>query len=349
MQQAELFVDILIPNWNGAQMLRHCLHSLSQQSFQGFRVTVIDNGSTDDSVDMLEEEFPAVQIIQFETNTGFSAAVNAGIKRATAPLILLLNNDMEVPPDCLEALVQGAELYREYDYFALKMLDFHKRTQLDGAGDAFFRGGAGYRIGTQEQDGERYQKDREVFGACAGAALYRDSFFQKVGFFDVDFFAYLEDVDLNVRARRLGLRCMYLYKAKVFHIGSATSGSKINPLTIRLSTRNSIYLLLKNYPPSFFVIFGPVIVLYQCIWLLFCCKKKMLGPWLQGMKEAVTNRSLMLEQRQDSATIPGVLSSEMLIQIFTQAEREAVLSIISRRAQNGKKSRLLTVYLRLFC
>jgi len=248
MQAVEPLIEIVIPNWNGSKMLQHCLRSLSEQTFKQFTVTVVDNGSTDDTEEMLRRDYPAVKLIKFSYNTGFSVAVNAGIEKTQAELILLLNNDMEVTAHCLEELRLAALKYKEYDFFALKMLSFKERDILDGAGDAVLRGGVGYRLGTQEVDGPQYAKDREVFGACAGAALYRRSFFEKTGFFDADFFAYLEDVDLNIRARRLGLQCMYLSEAVVYHIGSATSGSKINPLTIRLSTRNNLYVLIKNYP-----------------------------------------------------------------------------------------------------
>ncbi|MCW5214516.1 glycosyltransferase family 2 protein [Desulfobulbus sp. US5] len=123
---------------------------------------------------------------------------------------------------------------------------------MDGAGDGYLRGGAGYRLGTMELDGPAYNQAGLIFGACAGAVLYRRSLFDQIGLFDEDFFAYLEDVDLNLRINHSGKRGYYVPTAKVYHIGSASSGSKINPFTIRLSTRNSFYVLLKNYPTRLF-------------------------------------------------------------------------------------------------
>lgn len=348
MQAAEPFIEVIIPNWNGKEMLHHCLQSLKQQSFSDFRVIVVDNGSTDGSVEMLESDYPFVKLLKFDYNSGFSVAVNAGIKEAVAPLLLLINNDMEVVSDCLENLAAKSEQYGDYDFFALKMMNFHNRDLIDGAGDAVLRGGVGYRLGTMEKDSGHYQEDRDVFGACAGAALYRREFFDKAGLFDEDFFAYLEDVDLNIRARFLGLRCMYLSDAVVFHIGSATSGSKINPLTIRLSTRNNINALLKNYPTSYFVRFAPAITVYQLMWFLFCCKKMMLLPMLQGVFEALRKRNTFLLKRRQLREKGDAVSYTQLADKIIVAEKEAVQSIINRREQEGKTSRLLQLYCRLF-
>ncbi len=182
-------IDIIIPNWNGARMLADCLRSLSAQTFSGFRITVVDNGSEDDSVSMIERDFPQVNILKFNKNEGFSIAINRGINDAEAPWLLLLNNDMEVAPDCLDNLRIAIEKYQDYQFFSLKMLNFHHRDLLDGAGDAVLRGGVGYRLGTMEKDSESYSKDRDVFGACAGAGLYKKELFEKVGLFDPDFFA----------------------------------------------------------------------------------------------------------------------------------------------------------------
>lgn len=241
MQAVDPLIEVIIPNWNGKEILHHCLQSLAEQSFKDFRVIVVDNGSTDGSIEMLESDYPCIKLLTFDYNSGFSVAVNSGIKESVAPLLLLLNNDMEVAPDCLHRLVAKSNSYKDYDFFALKMMNFHNREFIDGAGDAVLRGGVGYRLGTMEKDCDHYQVDREVFGACAGAALYRREFFDRAGLFDEDFFAYLEDVDLNIRANRLGLRCMYLCDTVVYHIGIP---SIIQP---KRSIKRAAVVI--NYPP----------------------------------------------------------------------------------------------------
>ncbi|MGW8158240.1 MAG: glycosyltransferase family 2 protein [Desulfoprunum sp.] len=346
MPRNEPTIEILIPNWNGRQLLQDCLDSLHRQTVDDFAVTVIDNGSTDGSVAFLAANYPQVRCIALPENRGFSAAVNAGIEQAAAPWILLLNNDMEVEADCLAALQQAIERDSGYDFFALKMMNFHQRSYVDGAGDGILRGGAGYRLGTMEVDGPPYDRDRDVFGACAGAALYRRDLFDRVGLFDGDFFAYLEDVDLNLRARRLGCRCRFLAGARVYHIGSATSGSKFNPLTIRLSTRNSVNVLVKNYPPSLLLRYLPVIAIYQLAWFSFCVKKRLLRPYLQGAVAACRCFSAMRAKRSAPAG-PKIAVTEFDA-ILRRGERDAVESIMARRRAEGKGNGLLQLYCRLF-
>jgi GT2 family glycosyltransferase len=340
-------IEVVIPNWNGIHLLVHCLDSLRQQTFKDFAVTVVDNGSTDDSILVVEREYPEVKIIRFQKNRGFSAAVNAGICESNAGWILLLNNDMEVDPYCLNILKEYIYKRSSYDFFALRMVNYHARNILDGAGDGFLRGGVGYRIGTMEKYGPPYDADREVFGACAGAALYKKEFFDRVGLFDEDFFAYLEDVDLNLRAHHAGCRCYYISNAIVYHIGSATSGSKINPLTVRLSTRNNLLVLIKNYPFPFFFRYFLVICIYQFFWLLFVIKKRNFLPYLQGVFQAVSQLPQTVKKRRrilaGSSLPAGKLGS-----LLTSSEDQVVMSIMARRTAEGKGNQLLMMYCKIF-
>jgi len=348
MSRCAPLLDIIIPNWNGAAMLADCLHSLSVQTFTGFRVIVVDNGSEDDSVVMLERDFPDVTILRSDKNRGFSVAVNRGINSATAPWLLLLNNDMEVAADCLDNLRRAIERYEDYLIFSLKMVNYHQRDLLDGAGDAVLKGGVGYRLGTMEKDSEYYSTDRDTFGACAGAALYKKEVFEKIGLFDPDFFAYLEDVDLNMRARRRGLKCRFLGSAVVYHIGSATSGSKINDLTVRLSTRNNIRVIIKNYSLSMLIRFLPSIVIYQLMWAVFACKKKCFGAYCRGVAEALKTRSQFAQKRRLILRNLDNISDKEFAELISRAEKEAINSIMARRAAAGKTNYLLVCYRCLF-
>lgn len=344
---ANPIIEVIIPSWNGRTYLAGCLRSLKEQSCQTFCVTVVDNGSSDDTARFLREYHPQVRLISFNRNLGFSAAVNAGILRSRADWILLLNNDTEVKKDCVEVLIRAIRQYPEYDFFSLKMLSYHQRQILDGAGDAALRGGVGYKVGTLEEDKGQYAKDRDVFGACAGAALYSCRLFQKVGLFDEDFFAYLEDVDLNMRAARAGLKCRYLAKAVVYHIGSASSGSKINPLTVRLSTRNNINVLVKNYPFSMFWRFLPAILVYQLMWFCFVIKKRQLAAYLKGAVEGVMQFSLM-KRKREQLSFKKLISVDEFGGLLKASEREAVQSIMERRSALGKGNKMLSTYSKLF-
>ena len=341
-------IDIIIPNWNGERMLADCLHSLSMQTFSGFRIIVIDNGSVDGSVALLKTKFPQVQVYRFDENRGFTIAVNKGIREGAAPWILLLNNDMEVAPDCLENLRLAIEKYQDHQFFALKMLNFHQRDLIDGAGDAVLRGGVGYRLGTMQRDSGYYNVDRDTFGACAGAALYKRELFEEIGVFDADFFAYLEDVDLNLRARRRGMQCRYVASAVVYHIGSATSGSKINNLTIRLSTRNNFSVLLKNYSLWMFIRFLPSIIVYQLMWALFSCIKGRIVPYCKGIGQAVMTSAKFIRKRNAILNHRKNIPEKEFIAMISSAEQEAVNSIMARRKAAGKNNFLLLCYSKLF-
>ena len=340
-------VNIVIPNWNGLRFLPDCLFSIERQQCLDWRITVVDNGSTDGSVEYLRKAHPQAHVISLPENRGFSAAVNAGILSSACLFVFLLNNDTELPPDCLHQLLKTADALPEYDFFAPKMLSFHERSVLDGAGDGFLRGGAGYRLGTMEKDGAIYNQPGPVFGACAGAALYRRNIFDRIGLFDEDFFAYLEDVDFNLRPNRAGCKGYYVASAKVYHIGSATSGSKFNPFTIRLSTRNSFYVLLKHYSLPLFLRFLPVIAIYQFLWLIFSVKKGHCCAWCQGIAEALANCSTMWKKRQEINRHDRLTTAEFVV-VLRQAEQTAVHSIMRRREEQGKDNWMLRCYKALF-
>ncbi len=347
MPDNEPRVDIIIPNWNGKELLGACLASIDCQVYRNSTVTVVDNGSTDGSVELLQEKFPRVHVIRFARNRGFCTAVNAGVDSGSGPLVFLLNNDTELAPDCLEKLVLES-LEHEDGFFAPKMLSFHERDVLDGAGDGFLRGGVGYRLGTMEKDGPAYNQARRVFGACGGAAFYRRSLLDAVGLFDEDFFAYLEDVDLNFRANRAGFFCRYVPEARVYHVGSATTGSKINAFTVRLSTRNNLFLLVKNYPATLFLRFLPAICVYQLCWFLFTVKKGQIGGYISGVAGFFRGLPAMLKKRRGILAAGGGISHKELVGRILSAELDVVHSIMRRRESQGKGNFLLQMYRRIF-
>jgi hypothetical protein len=340
-------VNIVIPSWNGLRFLPDCLESIQRQEADFlWQITVVDNGSTDGSLEYLRTQ-PQVRLIALPENRGFSAAVNAGILSSNAPYVFLLNNDTELPPDCLRQLLNTAAELPEYDFFAPKMLSFHDRTVLDGAGDGYLRGGAGYRIGTMEQDSPTYSQPGPVFGVCAGAALYRRVVFDRIGLFDEDFFAYLEDVDFNLRLNRAGGKGYYVPAARVYHIGSASSGSKFNPFTIRLSTRNSLYVLLKNYSLPLFIRFLLVIMIYQLLWLVFSIKKGYFRAWCQGIAGALTGGKKIFGKRQEIYCHDRLTGKEFAA-CLRNAEKAAVHSIMRRRDEQGRSNSLLRAYQKFF-
>ncbi|MBE5925398.1 MAG: glycosyltransferase family 2 protein [Lachnospiraceae bacterium] len=279
-------VTVIIPNYNGIKFLEACLSSLSKQNYTDFKTVVIDNASEDGSQEYIRENYPDVEIVQMDKNYGFTGAVNEGIKRTKTPYLILLNNDTEVEPDFVEELYKAIEKSDDIFSVSSKMINYHNREDIDDAGDLYTVVGWQAQRGTG-LDVEDYDKDCEVFTACAGAAIYRRDAFDIIGFFDDMHFAYLEDIDIGYRARIFGYKNMYCSKAVVYHIGSATSGTGYSDFKVKLSSRNNIYLIVKNMPVlqqgiNFFPILAGHIVKYRHF--------KKIGfdkAYLEGIKEGI--------------------------------------------------------------
>lgn len=246
-------VSIIIPNWNGAHHLPECLDSLAAQTRRDAEIIVVDNGSSDTSLELLDSGYDWVRVIALESNGGFSSAVNAGIRHSQADLIVLLNNDTRAEPDWLERMVIGMERYPKASFAACKMLHHDPPHRIDSAGDGYsILAGAGTNIGLGEP-GDQYSEDAWVFGACAGAAIYRRSLFDDIGLFDEDFFLVFEDVDLDLRAQVAGHRCLYIADAVVYHKrGASTDNASME--VISRSWRNTIWIAGKNLPPMLLMV-----------------------------------------------------------------------------------------------
>jgi GT2 family glycosyltransferase len=288
---------VVIPNWNGEKLLDLCLRSLRNQTFQDFETVVVDNDSTDDSLGFLEREFPEVDVVSLEVNKGFAAAVNSGIEASDTEFVVLLNNDTEQDERWLGELVEAADAHADASLFASKLVNFHDRRVLDGAGDAMRLSGLPYRLGHGERDRGQFDEPGYVFGACAAAALYRRSLFGEVGRFDEDFVSYCEDGDLSFRAQLAGHRCFYVPSAVVYHMGSASTGGKRSPTATRLGTQNSLSLLVKNLPLSAVPHVLPFFVLGQLARFATAAATGSLQAHLEGLLGARRHLSLMREKR----------------------------------------------------
>lgn len=241
--------SIVIPTWNGARHLGPCLAALDRQSLGGldggaYETIVVDNGSTDDTPAVLAA-WPALRVIRWERNRGFAAAVNAGIRAARAERIVLLNNDTEVDPGWLAALLAALDADPRIGSACSKLRLFDRRDTLHTTGDTVDLAGTPANRGVWERDLGQWDEAREVFGANAAAAAYRQALFADIGLFEERFGSYLEDVDLAWRARLAGWRSVFAPEALVYHHLSATGGG---PLASYLVARNRIWLLARNYP-----------------------------------------------------------------------------------------------------
>lgn len=224
-----------------------CLASLKKQTYKDYQILVVDNASTDGSVEYVKEHYPEIEVIALKKNYGFSKAVNVGIRRSTTPYVILLNNDTTTDPYYIEEMVRTIEKSPRIFSVSSKMIQMYHPQLIDSAGDLYTLTGWGVCRGVGRPV-SNYTETDEVFSACAGAAIYRRQVFEKIGLFDEKHFAYLEDIDVGYRARIFGYRNLYCPTALVYHVGSGTSGSKYNSFKVRLSARNNIYLNYKNMP-----------------------------------------------------------------------------------------------------
>ncbi len=284
-------VSIVLPNLNGAGWLAGCLDSLWAQTLQDFELIVVDNGSTDESLSTARSYVGRENytLLENSQNTGFSAAVNLGIKTARAPYVLLFNNDAFAAPDMVETLLAAMEPNEKIFSVQCLMLQHVNPEKVDDAGDYVSLVGWAFKRG----DGlpaKRYQTPRRIFSACGGAALYRRAVFDTIGFFDENFFAYLEDVDIGWRANSLGYKNLFCPAATCTHIGSATTGgangAKYNDFKSIQSGRNSLLLPYKNLPLGMLLLNLVFLVPGYLVKTLVFHLRGYGAPWRQGMREA---------------------------------------------------------------
>ncbi len=214
-------ITVIVVNWNGKRFLSECLESLRRQTYRNFSTLVVDNGSEDDSVAFIEQHFPEVGIIPLSHNTGFAYANNIALKTLDTEYAAMLNNDAVADEKWLEALVNALDRCPEAGMAGSKMLFYDAKDMIDRVGDAYSTAGTGLLRG-RGMPSESYHQAEKIFGACAGAALYRTAMFRDIGLFDEDFFILYEDVDLSFRAQLKGYECLYVPDAIAYHKASAT-------------------------------------------------------------------------------------------------------------------------------
>lgn len=274
---------IVVPNYNGIEYLEKCLSSiLADTADHPARILVIDNGSVDNSAEVAEA-MAGVEVIRMGENSGFSEAVNTGIRASDTPYIILLNNDLTIEKGFIKAMEEALDKNPKAFSAGAQMRMMKAPDRMDNAGDYYCALGWAYDYGKGKKVSARYLKPGKVFAACGGAAIYRRSILDKIGLFDERHFAYLEDVDIGYRARIYGYQNLYEPKALVYHAGSSVSGSKYNEFKVNLSSANSIYLIEKNMPPLQILINLPFFVLGFGIKFLFFCRKGLGRIYIRGL------------------------------------------------------------------
>ncbi|MBW3569325.1 glycosyltransferase family 2 protein [Candidatus Parcubacteria bacterium] len=258
----ETKIAVVVPNWNGAEFLRDCLDSLRNQS-QSARVVVVDNGSEDESVEIIEKDYHDVILLKNPKNLGFAGGVNTGIRFALengADMIALFNNDAIADRHWLKHLTAKMESDPKYGIVASKVLK-KEDGLIDNTGESFSIWGLPYPRSRDEKADSAESSD-ELFGASGGSTLYRSKMLESIGLFDERFFAYYEDADMNFRAQLAGWKARYAKKAIVHHVIGGTS-DKMGGFTTYQTLKNLPMLMLKDVPlglapkmwPRFFVMY----------------------------------------------------------------------------------------------
>lgn len=247
-------VAVIVVNWNAGETLLDCLAALERQTVSVSRTIVVDNGSTDGSVATARAHFPHTEVMMLGRNTGFAHANNVALERTDGiRWIALLNPDARPEPQWLEELLRAARAHAHAGYacFASRLLSGADPGRLDGAGDTYHIAGLPGRAGHGLASAGRFTAAREVFSACAAAALYRRDVLLETGGFEDRFFCYLEDVDLGFRLRLRGHRCLYVPDAVAHHLGSRSAG-KGSDFYVYHGQRNLVWTFLRNMPGVWF-------------------------------------------------------------------------------------------------
>ena len=312
-----LITTIIVVNWNGKGFISYCLEGLRKQTLRDFRTIVVDNGSTDGSTNFIKRKYPEIHVIPLPKNMGFAKANNIAISEVNTPYVGLLNNDAIPSPKWLESLVEALEKYPEAGMAASKMVFYSNPDRIDRAGDGYTIAGAGSLRG-RGNDANTFDKEEWIFGASAGAALYRTILFKDIGGFDEDFFLLYEDVDLSFRAQLAGYQCRYVPSAVVRHMATRSIGYD-SPVSVYYGHRNLEWTYIKNMPKGLFLKTLPLHLAYVLSSLVFFSISGRLTAYLNSKLDALIALRRCLEKRRkiqktkvvSDAYLEGLLGKEM--------------------------------------
>lgn len=257
-------VSVVIPHWNGVEVLSECLESLSETKYPNIEIIVVDNASTDGSPDWVSLNFPQVKLIENDQNYGYAGGCNRGAKTAEGEYLVFLNNDTIQDHHWLDGLVDFMNLNSNVAAVQPKILNFFERTKFDYAGGAGgwldilgFPFARGRVFLEQERDNGQYDKMRPIFWASGTAIMVRKSDFETAGGFDEIFFAHQEEIDLCWKFHLMGKEIWAIPNSTIYHKNAVTL-----PMFTRmkqyLNHRNSYLMVLSNYSLPITLYLAPI-------------------------------------------------------------------------------------------
>ena len=307
-------ISAVVLNWNGGQVLDNCLRSLYNQTYRPLEVVVVDNASTDGSVDLLKEKFQDVNLIINGKNLGFGAGNNVGIRASRGKYIMILNNDTRLDPKCVEELKRSIEKDERFGACASKILLESQPDVIDGVGIVVCPDGLSFGRGRLEKK-DRYEEEEEIFFASDCACLYRREMLEDIGLYDEDFFAYADETDLGWRARLAGWKCVYSPKAIVYHLHSVSTGGRVSAFKAFLVERNRIWVALKNFPLSL-IIYGQLYTLWRYVFQAYGALKGRgaAGRFTSDFSKAELVKILVKAYLSACKQVPLMLKKRKIIQ-----------------------------------
>lgn len=292
-------VTVIVVNWNGEPFLERCLSALTTQTLKPHEIILVDNASSDGSLDIVQK-FPSVRLLAQSKNTGFAAGNNLAILEASehSDWIVLLNPDAFPEERWLEELLSASLRNPTFDFFSSKLVNATAPNYLDGTGDEYHVSGVVWRSGHGQKDQIQDSDEREIFSPCAAAAMYRRSAVLKMGGFDEDYFCYVEDVDLGFRLRLAGYRSMYVPKSVAHHVGSGTTGGQHSDFSVYHGHRNLVWTFVKDMPGVLFWILLPLHIVLNLVSIFIFTARGQGSVILRAKRDALLGLPMMWRKRK---------------------------------------------------
>jgi len=314
-------VSIIIPHWNGVDILSECLSSLKKCTYPEIEIIVVDNASTDGSPEWIQKNHPDVKLLQCEQNFGYAGGCNRGVDSASGDYLLFLNNDTIHEPDWIEPLVNTLQGDLTIGAVQPKILNYFERDLFDYAGGS---GGAidilcfpfarGRLFLTRERDEGQYDDETQIFWASGTAVLMKKSLFEKVDGFDELFFAHQEEIDMQWKLQLMGYRIFVNPRSVIYHKNALTLDMH-SPRKKYLNHRNSLIMMLSNYNLPLTLYLFPIRLFLEFVAMVYAITLRDLdhvGAIMKSLLWIISHPGFIFRKRQKTKDIRKLKDREIL-------------------------------------